>query len=632
MRSGRRGRAGTTRAPPSAATSASASSTGNPPPSSCTPRGPASSKSVRLAKPASAAEARRPSVHAAANGVSCRGSSVNGARPGPRSAARARVHARAQRGGRDPERDAAGEAAQRVGDAPQAAEVLDHRRVVERVRPAAGTRRRAGRALAGVGRRRLSSAKFTSEPPPKSAPGDTAASASRASGDVAVRRHVVGAVHEPARHARPQRRRARRSARERVLRVVAAGRPRARAGRRAARRSAAARSRLRGPVRRRRAADRPAGARAAAAAAARARPGRAATCPAPPSPIAGGAQPLDRRRRVTTTGSVLLRFLGRAPGTVAAACSTGSLGDAEERRRPPTARGASPASTSDRERQVQRRAVGLEGGVAPVALVLGLERLALHPHLGLDAGRHLVQDRADVAEAAGAGRRARGKRSRRGRRPPSRRCRAGRRTASAGWSTQRPMRLRRKLDPAAPCTRRRCARRSALRCGPPSRSARARARGARGSGSGRRRARPRSRGPRARAGPWPSPRRAARSRCRAGPRARRGGSSAARRGRTRAAAAPRAAEPRAPGASRWTGSSALGRAVASASVDQPRAKRIRSAGPLSTAHAAGNREAAFRRMLCWRASVQSFRTRPSDLPDERPAGLILSPQDGGIDA
>ena len=52
----------------------------------------------------------------------------------------------------------------------------------------------------------------------------------------------------------------------------------------------------------------------------------------------------------------------------------------------------------DRERQVDRRAVGLERRVAPVALVLGLERLSLHPHLDLDAGRHLVQDRAHVAE------------------------------------------------------------------------------------------------------------------------------------------------------------------------------------------------------------------------------------------
>ncbi len=59
---------------------------------------------------------------------------------------------------------------------------------------------------------------------------------------------------------------------------------------------------------------------------------------------------------------------------------------------------ARPLRDLHRVREVQRRPVGLEGGVGPVALVLGLERLSLHPDLDLDAGGDLVEDRAHVPE------------------------------------------------------------------------------------------------------------------------------------------------------------------------------------------------------------------------------------------
>ena len=82
-RSGRRERTGSTPAPASAATSASAWNTGKSPPSSIRPRGPVSSKNVRLAIPASRgrapSEAERPGR--GDRGVDWRGSSVNGGSP-----------------------------------------------------------------------------------------------------------------------------------------------------------------------------------------------------------------------------------------------------------------------------------------------------------------------------------------------------------------------------------------------------------------------------------------------------------------------------------------------------------------------------------------------------------------------
>ena len=52
----------------------------------------------------------------------------------------------------------------------------------------------------------------------------------------------------------------------------------------------------------------------------------------------------------------------------------------------------------DREGQAQRRAVGLERGVGPVALVLHLEGVAFHQDFGLHAGHHAVGERPDVEE------------------------------------------------------------------------------------------------------------------------------------------------------------------------------------------------------------------------------------------
>ena len=71
------------------------------------------------------------------------------------------------------------------------------------------------------------------------------------------------------------------------------------------------------------------------------------------------------------------------------------LAEQAERDRLPDARAL---HDLDRERQGERRAVGLERVVGPVALVLGLEGLALHAQLGLDTGRHLVRDRAQAEE------------------------------------------------------------------------------------------------------------------------------------------------------------------------------------------------------------------------------------------
>jgi len=57
-----------------------------------------------------------------------------------------------------------------------------------------------------------------------------------------------------------------------------------------------------------------------------------------------------------------------------------------------------PGPDLNRKRQLQRRAIGLEGSVCPVPLVLHLEDLALHTHLGRQAGGNLVGDRSDPGE------------------------------------------------------------------------------------------------------------------------------------------------------------------------------------------------------------------------------------------
>ena len=302
---------------------------------------------MRLAKPASAAAARKPSVQAAANGVACRGSSVNGRSPACARGGGARVHPR--RG--------ASRARSRARRRPRSR--------ARRVRHRSGGWRGSRRAVAsskawtcGLRAKTRRSRPRARGPPPVEL-GEVPVGASAEAGARRPRRRAppgraprprrrwspsAGAEEQPGGHAGPQRptrgRRGRRSAGRGSSgrkRASSSGTSRARAFA-AARSSAASQP---GASRRRSARrwSRRSGRRRAASASA------SATRPAPPRPIAGRATPRPAPTR-TITGSVLLRFFGRAPGTVAAACAHGLGGHPEERHRDATGSTRVPSATS----------------------------------------------------------------------------------------------------------------------------------------------------------------------------------------------------------------------------------------------------------------------------------------------